>query len=151
MTDPIVKAVTVSATPVRAFEVFVNHIAKWWPLDKHAVSAADGKPALAVTIEPKVGGAIFETKWDGERADWGRVLEFEPGHRLAFSWHPGTDRTKPTRVEVVFEEDASGCSLITLTHSGWEIWATEAPDKMDGYNSGWDFVFGERYANAVQR
>ncbi len=60
MTDPIIKAIDVSATPDRAFDVFVHRIAKWWPLDGHAVSVADGKPALAVTMEPKVGGAIYE-------------------------------------------------------------------------------------------
>ncbi len=79
------------------------------------------------------------------------MLVFEPGYRLAFSWHPGTDSTKPTRVDVTFTENGVGGALVTLTHSGWEIWAAEAPDKRGGYDSGWDFVFGQCYADAVAK
>ncbi len=149
MTDPIVKTVTVNATPDRAFDVFVHRIAKWWPLDGHVVSASNGKPALAVTIEPRVGGAVYETMHDGERADWGTVLVYEDGRRLAFSWHPGTNRDKPTQVEVRFECAGADRTLVTLTHSGWEVWSTEAPAKRDGYETGWDFVLGECFVNAV--
>lgn len=149
MTDPIVKTVTVNADAARAFDIFVNRIAKWWPLDGHAVSASGGKPALAVVIEPRVGGAIYETMFDGTRADWGEVLIFEEGKRLAFTWHPGTNTEKPTRVEVQFEAQDDGTSKVTLIHFGWEIWATEATDKRANYDKGWDFVLGECYANAV--
>ena len=149
MTDPIVKTVIVNATPERAFDVFVNRVGKWWPLDGHAVSASRGKPALAVVIEPQVGGAIYETMFDGARADWGKVLIFESGQRLAFTWHPGTDESRPTRVEVVFEAHGADQTKVTLTHSGWEIWAADAPDKRGGYDSGWDYVLAECYANAV--
>ncbi len=149
MTDPIIKTVHVNAAPSVAFDIFVNRIAKWWPLDGHAVSAADGKPAFGVTIEPKVGGAIYETTWDGARADWGEVLVFDPPHRLAFTWHPGTNRDKPTRVEVTFLDSGAGRALVTLTHSGWDIWAEDAPDKRSGYDSGWDHVLGACYVTAV--
>ncbi len=149
MTDPIVKTVTVNATPDRAFDIFVNRIAKWWPLDRHAVSAAAGKPALGVVIEPHVGGAVYETKHDGTRADWGRVLAYEAGCGFAMSWHPGTDPGKPTRVEVAFEALGDAQTKVTLTHSGWDIWADEAPSKRTGYDTGWDYVLGECYAGAV--
>ncbi len=149
MTEPIVKTVIVNATADRAFDVFVNRIAKWWPLDGHAVSASQGKPALAVVIEPRVGGAIYETMFDGTRAEWGKVLEFEPGRRLAFTWHPGTNADKPTRVDVTFEDQGAGQAKVTLTHSGWEIWAKDAPNKRSGYDTGWDFVLGQCFANAV--
>lgn len=149
MTGPIVKTVVVNASPERAFDVFVNRIAKWWPLDGHAVSASHGKPALAVVIEPRVGGAIYETMFDGTRADWGTVLVFDEGRRLAFSWHPGTNKDRPTRVEVAFEAHGAGQTEVTLTHSGWEVWAAEAPDKRRGYDSGWDHVLGECFADAA--
>ncbi|WP_299947679.1 SRPBCC domain-containing protein [uncultured Ruegeria sp.] len=151
MIDPIIKTIVVNAVPERAFDIFVNRIAKWWPLDGHAVSAAQGQPALAVTIEPRVGGAVYETMFDGTRVDWGKVLVFEEGTRLAFSWHPGTNKDRPTHVEVWFETHGDGQTKVTLTHSGWEVWATEATGKRTGYDSGWDHVLGECYANAVAK
>lgn len=149
MTDPIIKTVIVNAAPEVAFDIFVNRIAKWWPLDGHAVSAGKGKPALAVTIEPRVGGAIYETMFDGTRADWGRVEVFEPGQKLSFTWHPGTNTDRPTRVDVSFTGHGVGRSKVTLTHSGWEIWAGDAPDKRGGYDTGWDYVLGQCFAEAV--
>ncbi|MEO1108435.1 MAG: SRPBCC domain-containing protein [Pseudomonadota bacterium] len=151
MTNPIVKSITVNAAPNRAFDVFVHRVANWWPLDGHAVSASKGKPALAVMIEPWVGGAVYETMCDGERADWGEVLIYEDGRRVAFTWHPGTNKDFPTQVEVLFEERDPGKTLVTLTHSGWEVWAAEAPEKRGGYDTGWDFVLGECYANAFTK
>ncbi len=149
MSQTIVKTLVVNATAEKAFDVFVNGIAKWWPLDSHAVSASHGKSALAVTVEPKVDGAIYETMFDGSRADWGRVLEYAPGQKFAMTWHPGTSADKSTRVEVVFEKQEPARTLVTLTHSGWEIWASEATEKLGNYEQGWDYVLEECFAVAV--
>lgn len=148
MADPIVKTIELPCAARRAFDIFVNRISDWWPLDRHAVSAAAGKPALGVTIEPAIGGAVFETMHDGSRADWGRVLEFDAGSKLAMTWHPGNNSDNPTRVDVAFEDLAGGRAKVTLIHSGWEVWAGEAREKRDNYDTGWDFVFGTRFADA---
>ena len=142
MPEPIVKTVEVNATPEEAFAIFVDRIAKWWPLDGHAVSAGAGKAALAVTIEPRVGGAVYETMYDGGRADWGKVLVFEPGRALAMTWHPGNNADNPTRVDVAFEALEAGKARVTLTHSGWEIWGADAEEKRGNYDGGWDMVLG---------
>ena len=147
MTDPIIKTIDVACTPAEAFAVFVDKISSWWPLDGHAASAAAGKAALGVTIEPHVGGAVYETMWDGGRDDWGEVLAFEPGKNFAMTWHPGNNKDNPTRVDVTFAATEAG-TRVTLTHSGWEIWADEAETKRSMYDGGWDFVLGERYAGA---
>ncbi|KIC42374.1 hypothetical protein RA27_03100 [Ruegeria sp. ANG-R] len=149
MSDPIIKSVVVNARPDRAFDVFVHRIADWWPLDGHAVSASQGQPALAVVIEPRVGGAVYETMFDGARTDWGEVLAFEEGRSLAFSWHPGANKDRSTRVEVEFQALGADQTKVTLTHRGWEIWAAEATDKRTGYDSGWDHVLAECYRRAV--
>lgn len=149
MTDPIIKTVVVNAAPQQAFDIFVKRTASWWPLNRHAVSAGAGKAALGVVIETEVGGAVYEVMHDGARAKWGEVLDYEVGHHFAMSWHPGTDPDKQTRVEVKFEEHGQGQTKVTLTHSGWEVWAAEAQTKRDGYNSGWDYVFATCFADAV--
>ncbi len=149
MTDPIIKTVVVNATPEHAFDIFVNRTAKWWPLDRHAVSAGAGKAALGVVIEPRVGGAVYEMMHDGARADWGKVLSFEAGRGFGMSWHPGTDPEKQTRVDVTFEDHGQGQTKVTLTHSGWDVWAAEAQAKRDGYSGGWDYVIATCFADAI--
>ena len=39
MIDPIEKTLVVPLTPDRAFDLFTNRMASWWPLDKHSLSA----------------------------------------------------------------------------------------------------------------
>ena len=150
MTDPIVKTISVDCTPDHAFDVFVNRISRWWPLDTHAVSVAQGKPALSVVVEPKLGGAIYEVMHDGTRSDWGEVQVFEPGARLAITWHPGGGADKATRVDVEFTAVRNGQTQVTLTHSQWEVWGADAQEKRDSYNSGWDVVLGMRFASIAQ-
>lgn len=145
MTDPIVKTVTVNCSAEHAFNVFVYRMADWWPLESHAVSVADGKPALNVTVEPKVGGSVTETKHNGTSISWGTVQVFEPAKHFAMTWHPGTNQDKPTRVDVEFTEIA-GTTQVTLTHSGWEIWGDEASGKIAGYTAGWDMMLETLYA-----
>ena len=149
MTEPIIKTIEVPCSAARAFDIFVTRIAKWWPLDGHAASAAAGKAALAVTVEPRVGGHIYETMYDGTRTDWGEILEFVPDQRLAMTWHPGNNAEKPTRVEIAFEPVSEAVTRVVLTHSGWEVWGEDAADKRENYDTGWDFVLGERYASAA--
>lgn len=145
MTDPVVKSVNVTCTADHAFNVWVARIADWWPLDTHAVSVADGKPAQSVEIEPFVGGGIIETKHDGTQTHWGTVLAFEPAKRFAMTWHPGYGEDKQTLVEVEFEATETGAK-VTLTHSGWEIWGEDADTRVKGYVQGWahimDALFG---------
>lgn len=150
MTNAIVKTIEVPCDAATAFDVFVHRIGQWWPLDGHAASAAHGKAALDVTIEPRVGGAVYETMFDGNHDAWGEVLEYEPGVKFAMTWHAGNNKSAPTRVSVTFESLAGAATRVTLTHSGWEAWAQEADAMRGNYDSGWGFVFGERYAGAAE-
>lgn len=149
MSDTITKSVTVNCSAEHAFNVFVNRIGGWWPLASHAVSAADAKAALDATIEPKVGGEVYETKHDGTRSKWGTVLEFDPFSKFAMSWHPGPNVDKPTRVEVEFSP-VDNTTVVTLTHSGWEIWGDEGAEKIKGYSAGWGMMLDELYAKACE-
>ncbi len=148
MLDPVVKTVEVACGPDEAFAVFVERIAKWWPLDAKAVSAASGKAALGVTIEPHVGGAVYETMFDGARADWGKILEFKPGQRLSMTWHPGNNADAPTQVDVDFADAGPGRTKVTLTHSVWEVWGDEAAERRGMYDGGWIHVLENCFAQA---
>ena len=149
MTDPIVKTVFVNCSPEHAFKVFVSRISDWWPVESHSVSAGEGRPAQSVTIERTVGGSVYETKYDGSRADWGRVLTYEQGKKLTMTWHPGNNSDNATLVEVTFTGSDTGCD-VTLTHSGWDVWGSEAPDRITRYTEGWGMILGTLYTTACQ-
>lgn len=150
MSDPIVKKVLVNCAPARAFDLFVARMAQWWPLATHSVSAGTGRPARGLTVEPRVGGAVRETLADGSHSLWGEVLAHEPGRRFAMTWHPGRPSAQATRVEVLFEPAAEGRTVVTLTHSGWEILGSAADARREGYAGGWDLVLGQCYAGAAR-
>ena len=133
--DPLVKRLTVPCTTERAFEIFTDHIAEWWPLPTHSVG---GNDAVSVRIEGQVGGEIVETIDDGRTSVWGTVTTWEPPSRVAFTWHPGQSPQEATSVEVTFQDDGSS-TLVTLTHEGW----ANRPDghkARRSYDTGWDSV-----------
>jgi uncharacterized protein YndB with AHSA1/START domain len=140
---PLEKSVHVSCTPSRAFQAFTAEIGQWWPLATHSVAQDQ---ARSVTIEPRVGGRVFETDAGGGQSDWGEVLEWAPPHRFAMSWHPGRAAASGQIVALTFVAEASG-TRVTLRHRGWESLGADAAKTRDSYNNGWDSVFAGRYAD----
>lgn len=148
MTEAIVKSIDVSIDPDKAFEIFTAEISKWWPLDSHSIAARHGEPAKNVTIEPKIGGEIFETDQDGKKAKWGNVTEWAPGKRFAMTWHVGRPESEATDVSVDFSVIADG-TKVTLIHSNWERLGTEAVAAQNSYNLGWEEVFVKCFMRAT--
>ncbi len=136
--EPVRKSVTVPTAPPRAFELFTAHIQEWWPLPTHSVG---GEDAAGVAFGEGVGGAIVETLADGSTSVWGTITDWEPPHRVAFTWHAGHAQADATRVEVTFAQDGPGGTVVRLVHSGWENRADGATVR-EGYDSGWDPVIG---------
>ncbi len=147
MLPPVIKTIEVPCTPEKAFTVFAEDLAKWWPRDKHSVSAMQGKVARAVTLEPRAGGQLSELTADGEEVIWGSVAAYDPFARLAFNWHIARPADEATTVDISFEASGTG-TRVTLTHSGWEVFGEEAKAMHDGYASGWVFVFETCYRAA---
>jgi uncharacterized protein YndB with AHSA1/START domain len=139
---PVTKSIVVKRSPEEAFRVYTEGIATWWPLETHSPS---GKSETLV-IEPREGGRLYERTTDGEELDWGEVLAWDPPRRLVHSWHLG--RSVATEVELRFTPQGDG-TLVELVHSGWERHGDYAAELRAQYDSGWDLVFGERYASAV--
>ena len=40
-----------------------------------------------VVIDPRVGGRCYQVGVDDAQCDWGRVLVWDPPHRLVVAWH----------------------------------------------------------------
>ncbi len=120
------KSARVKASVERAFSVFVEQMETWWPATHHIGST----PFEAIFVEPRVGGRWYERNAKGEMCDWGKVLAWDPPHRVAFSWHVGPghdspewkfdpDMAKASEVEIRFMAEAGG-TLVELEHSKLE-------------------------------
>jgi uncharacterized protein YndB with AHSA1/START domain len=142
---PIVKTVTVRAAPTRAFALFADDFARWWPL----AQTHTGPDPVDCAIEPRVGGRVFERSADGRETAWGTVRAYDPPRRLAFSWIVGLSAEQEQLVEIRFIAADLG-TRVELTHSGWEKLGDAATSRRAGYDRGWskllerDFV---DYAN----
>jgi hypothetical protein len=148
--SPIVKTVHVRRTQADAFRLFTEEISAWWPLATHSrAQSAKGQEAVRATIEPRVGGRIYETLATGEELEWGEVLAWEPGTLFRMAWHLG--RPQSTEVTVRFEaRDPSSCR-VTLTHARWENLGDAAADMRENYSGGWVEVFERGYGDLAGR
>jgi uncharacterized protein YndB with AHSA1/START domain len=138
-------SVTVPLAPAEAFRLFADQMASWWPLATHSVYQSE---ATGIVIEPRVGGRVYETTDDGRTSDWGVISAWQPGERLAMSWHPGNEPGLATQVDIHFVAAAEGGTTVDLVHTGWEVRGADAPKIAAGYDDGWKFVLG-RYAAAA--
>jgi uncharacterized protein YndB with AHSA1/START domain len=122
-TDAVTHSVLVPLAPDRAFELFTDRFADWWPKDSHHIADAD---AAEVFLDARPGGRWYERAEDGAECDWGRVLEIDRPHRILLAWQLtpewkfDPDPKKATQVEVTFDAEESG-TRVTLTHSGFEV------------------------------
>lgn len=146
MPQPVVKTIDVPCPQDRAFDIFTRDINRWWPRDRHSVSAMDhGATAQAITLEPQVGGAITETGHDGTLHRWGTVTTFDPHDQLTLAWHINSPAEEATIVDIRFEPLSNG-TRVTLSHHGWEVLGARAEAMRDGYDNGWVSVFETAYA-----
>jgi uncharacterized protein YndB with AHSA1/START domain len=139
------KSITVTAPVEDAFRVYTEGIATWWPLESHSVSEDRAETAV---FEARAGGRIFERDVDGVEHVWGTVLEWDPPHRFVHTWHPGRAEDTAQRVEMRFVPEGDS-TRIELEHRGWEALGADAHKTFENYDGGWDYVLGERFADAI--
>jgi uncharacterized protein YndB with AHSA1/START domain len=144
------KSALVVAPPERAFEVFTEGIATWWPLETHAVELGkNGRPPETVVFETGPEGRIYERMTTGEEAHWANVAVWDPLHRLVLSWQVNPDTPAPTEIEVRFTPDGEG-TRVDFEHRGWERLGDLAEESAAGYGGaeGWAAVLA-RYFEAI--
>lgn len=118
MTEPIRETVTVPVAADEAFEHFARRLGTWWP--REYTWSQDVLEEIG--IEPRINGPCYEIGPHGFRCDWGRVLAWEPPHRLVFLWQIGPDRTpqpdpaRASEVEVRFVTIGPDATRVELEH-----------------------------------
>lgn len=144
--SPIVRTIDVRRSAADAFRLFTEEIGAWWPIRTHTrARSAEGERTADVTIEPRVGGRVFETLADGRELDWGEVTAFEPGALFAMRWLMGRPEPQATDVTVRFEGLSDEDCRVTLTHENWERMGEEAERLREAYDDGWIAVFEDGF------
>jgi uncharacterized protein YndB with AHSA1/START domain len=103
-----------------AFNTYTRRIGEWW--DPRYTRNAE--TLQAVTIEPRVGGRVYATHSDAGDDDWGRVTEWQPGHRLVHTFALAQDPAHPSEVAVEFAPadaapEAAPTCTVRFAHGGW--------------------------------
>jgi uncharacterized protein YndB with AHSA1/START domain len=118
-TTPAIRGTTTLGVPVeQAFRVFTHSFNTWWPAQYH-IGQADMAEAI---LEPHEGGRWYERGVDGSECDWGRVLAWEPPHRLVVTWQINgewqydPDPEHASEIEVQFTADGPEQTSVELEH-----------------------------------
>jgi uncharacterized protein YndB with AHSA1/START domain len=111
---PITFEYRVGSSPDDAFDVYSGRIGEWWD----SRYTANAETFEGVTIEPRVGGRVYESHRGGGTYEWGEVTTWEPGRRLVHSFALAQDPAHPSEVSVEFVPDGGGC-LVRFAHAGW--------------------------------
>jgi uncharacterized protein YndB with AHSA1/START domain len=136
MIEPLRLSFVVACEPDHAFTTWTRKATSWWPVE-HTVSHEAG---TEIVFEPHAGGRIFERAGDGREIDWGKILDWDPPHRLRYLWHIATDADHATDVEIVFHEHADSSTRVEIEHSGWERLGEVGRSWRDANRAGWDGV-----------
>jgi uncharacterized protein YndB with AHSA1/START domain len=135
------QSISVDVPVERAFDVFTRGFASWWPLDSHHIGQKDATDAV---MEPRVGGRWFERAADGTECEWGRVLAWEPPHRVVLGWQLSADwvydpdPAHGTEIEVTFTADGDG-TRVELEHRNLDRYGDRAEEVRTAVSSegGW--------------
>ena len=134
--EPVRQSVRVRRSVEAAFELFTRDIGSWWPMGTHYARG----DVVGVVFEGRPGGRIYERSRDGEVAEWGEVLAWEPPRRVVFSWLPNVGRGGPTEVEVRFTAEDPKTTRVELEHRGWERLGDLGAQTRSRYLNGWPGV-----------
>jgi len=110
--------ITIDVPIERAFRVFTASFDSWWPRDYH-IGQTDMAEAI---LEPGEGGRWYERGVDGSECDWGRVLAWEPPHRLVVTWQINgewqydPDPQHASEIEVRFTSEGPEQTRVELEH-----------------------------------
>lgn len=102
--DEIKVSTVVALDPRAAFEVFTSEVDLWWKRGPAYRVVRGGEGALR--FEPGPQGRLIQLFDDGEVLELGRILAWEPVHRLAFEFRGPSFRPATRKEEVSADEVA---------------------------------------------
>jgi uncharacterized protein YndB with AHSA1/START domain len=137
--DVVRKELVINASQRRAFQAFTEQMDLWWPRAHH-IGKSEMKEAI---LETKPGGRWYEVGVDGTECNWGKVLVWNPPHKLVLAWQITAewqyDPDFLTEVEVNFIEKGPKLTSFTLEHRNIEKFGAQAQEIWSAFDSegGW--------------
>ena len=122
--------IRIDADRDRVFGALVDETAAWWPNGFYVGAAPRG-----VTIEPVVGGRVFEDWGDGQGAMWATVTAIRRGERLEWAGDMGPDFAGPARSLVSFRLRGDGDRTVVEFRD--TTYGQLAEDAVKGIEHGW--------------
>jgi uncharacterized protein YndB with AHSA1/START domain len=139
------KQLLVNASAERAFEVFTAGIDRWWPREHHIGKS----PLKRAVLEEKAGGRWYSVCEDGSECEIGKVLSWEPPHRLLLAWQITAawvfDPQFVTEVEVTFSPLGPKQTRVEMEHRDLERYGEAAVELRKAIDSpgGWGKIMAE--------
>lgn len=139
MNDVVRKELMINASQRRAFRAFTEQMDLWWPKSHH-IGKSEMKKAV---LEPKQGGRWYEIGVDGTECTWGKVLVWNPPHKLVLAWQITAewqyDPNFLTEVEANFVEKGPKLTSFNLEHRNIEKFGSKAEEIWSAFDSegGW--------------
>ena len=139
---PIRKTLSVNADVKRAFDVFVSRMHEWSPAVQSLLGSRKN-----IVVEPRTGGRWYEVSESGVEADWGKVLVWEPPHRLVLAWQLDAtfsyDPALVTEVEARFAPEGERRTRIDFEHRNLDRFGARAAETAASLDSegGWSGSF----------
>jgi uncharacterized protein YndB with AHSA1/START domain len=149
---PVRKEVVVATSAARAFKVFTDGIDRWWPRQHHIGAS----PLAREVLEPGVGGRWYGISEDGSACEVGKVLVWEPPHRLVLAWQITAEwKYDPdflTEIEVTFSSEGANATRVVLEHRDLDRYGLAASEVRKSIDSpeGWGITV-ERFAAEAMR
>ena len=132
--EPLRLSFEIDCPSDHAFTVWTTRLSSWWPKGH----SASGDPGTVVTLEPRLGGRIFERTADGTEIEWGEITTWNPPAQLRYLWHINRDRSDATDVELTFVDNGDGTTRLEIVHSGWERLGSEGLAWRNANTAGWN-------------
>jgi len=120
------KQIVVETSQQRAFRVFTDGIDRWWPREHHIGAS----PLERMIVEPRTGGRWYSICKDGSEVEVGKVVAWEPPHRLVLTWQITAqwqyDPAFSTEVEVQFLAETPRRTRVELEHRQLERYGVDS-------------------------
>ncbi|MGE0686243.1 MAG: SRPBCC family protein [Dehalococcoidia bacterium] len=153
--DSVSESISVGVPQEKAFYAFAQQMTSWWPR-RYTWS---GDNLNHIVLDPEQGAAWYEVSESGERqSEWGKLLTWEPPHRLVLSWMvgakrvPETDPSHASEVEVTFTAEGEHSTRVEVNHRGFASHGEAWEAYRDGMQSpeGWQTILSA-YADYLQQ
>ena len=137
----ILQNIQIKATPKKVFNALTHDISNWW-----------GRPyiineeATALTLEPRLGGLLYESWGDNQGYVWGQVTYLKTNEVLEITGPFGMTKAFYGRLCLTLTEK-DNVTNVELSHRAYGELDEQTKQ---GYGTGWQDLVGERLKKFVE-